>query len=70
MYLSSTEISGDGLILNVGENQAEEVFVWWHKTFGDDFYVELIRHGIDEENHVNRPTRPKCQQVFCSIEQL
>jgi len=42
------------LILNVGENQAEEVFVWWHKTFGDDFYVELIRHGIDEENHVNK----------------
>ena len=42
------------LILNVGENQAEEVFVWWHKTFGDDFYVELIRHGIAEENHVNK----------------
>lgn len=42
------------LILNVGENQAEEAFVWWHKTFGDDFYVELVRHGIDEENHVNK----------------
>lgn len=41
------------LILNVGEIQAEEAFVWWHNLFGDDFYVELIRHGLEEENHVN-----------------
>ena len=41
------------LILNVGESQAEESFKWWHQTFGDDFYVELIRHGLDEEDHVN-----------------
>ncbi|MBT3418130.1 MAG: DNA polymerase III subunit alpha [Flavobacteriales bacterium] len=42
------------LILNVGESQAEEAFVWWHKNFGDDFYVELMRHHLDEEKHVNR----------------
>lgn len=42
------------LILNVGENQAEEAFQWWHKTFGEDFYVELFRHGLDEEEHVNQ----------------
>ena len=42
------------LILNVGENQAEEAFVWWHQTFGDDFYVELIRHGLEEEDHLNK----------------
>ena len=41
------------LILNVGEYQAEEAFKWWKELFGDDFYVELIRHGIEEENHVN-----------------
>lgn len=41
------------LILHVGERQAEEAFVWYHKTFGDDFYVELNRHGIPEEDHVN-----------------
>ena len=41
------------LILHVGEKQAEDAFVWWHKTFGDDFYVELNRHGIPEEDHVN-----------------
>jgi DNA polymerase III subunit alpha len=41
------------LILNVGEKQAEEAFKWWHQQFGDDFYVELNRHGIAEEDHVN-----------------
>lgn len=42
------------LILNVGETQAEEAFVYWHNLFGDDFYVELIRHGLQEEEHVNQ----------------
>jgi DNA polymerase III subunit alpha len=41
------------LILNVGEKQAEEAFKWWHNEFGDDFYVEINRHGIPEEDHVN-----------------
>ena len=42
------------LILHVGERQAEEAFVWLHKTFGKDFYAELNRHGIPEEDHVNQ----------------
>ena len=41
------------LILNVGEKQAEDAFKWWHSMFGEDFYVELNRHGIREEDHVN-----------------
>jgi DNA polymerase III subunit alpha len=41
------------LILNVGETQAEEAFVWWKTHFGEDFYVELNRHGIPEEEKVN-----------------
>lgn len=41
------------LILNVGEQQAEEAFVWWKEQFGDDFYVELNRHGVEEEQIVN-----------------
>lgn len=41
------------LILNVGEQQAEEAFVWWYEQFGDDFYVELNRHGLEEEEVVN-----------------
>ena len=41
------------LILNVGEHQAEEAFQWYHEVFGEDFYVELIRHNLEEENRVN-----------------
>ena len=41
------------LILNVGEKQAEEAFVWWKDTFAEDFYVELVRHGLEEEEIVN-----------------
>ena len=41
------------LILHVGEKQAEEAFQWWHREFGAHFYVELNRHGIPEEDHVN-----------------
>ncbi|MBI3218352.1 MAG: DNA polymerase III subunit alpha [Bacteroidetes bacterium] len=41
------------LILHVGERQAEEAFKWWHQMFGDDFYIELNRHNMPEEDRVN-----------------
>jgi DNA polymerase-3 subunit alpha len=41
------------LILNVGEKEAEEAFKYWHGQFGEDFYIELIRHGVEEEDVVN-----------------
>jgi len=41
------------LILHVGERQAEEAFKWWHNLFGEDFYIELNRHGMPEEDRVN-----------------
>ncbi len=41
------------LILNVGERQAEEAFVWWKEQFGDRFFAELNRHGLEEEQVVN-----------------
>ena len=41
------------LILNIGEHQAEEAFKWWVDTFKEDFYVELTRHGLEEEDRVN-----------------
>jgi DNA polymerase-3 subunit alpha len=48
-------LSGEipSLILNRGEHEAEEAFKWWVETFGDDFYVELQRHGLEEEERVN-----------------
>ncbi|MCO6148037.1 DNA polymerase III subunit alpha [Flavobacterium sp. NRK1] len=41
-------------ILNIGENQAEEALLWWKGMFGDDFYIELMRHGQEDENRVNQ----------------
>ena len=41
------------LILNVGEAQAENAFVWYKEHFGENFFVELNRHGLPEEDHVN-----------------
>ncbi len=41
------------LILNRGEEVAEEALKWWHELFGDDLYIELMRHGLEEEERVN-----------------
>jgi DNA polymerase-3 subunit alpha len=40
-------------ILNEGETQAEEAFLWWKNQFKDDFYVELMRHGQEDEDRAN-----------------
>ena len=40
-------------ILNIGEKQAEESLLWWKEQFGDDFYLEVMRHNQENENHVN-----------------
>ncbi len=42
------------LILNVGENQAEEALLWYHNLFGADLYLEIIRHGVEEEERINK----------------
>ena len=41
------------LLLTVGEKQAEESMIWWKERFGEDFYVEIMRHGQEDENRVN-----------------
>lgn len=41
-------------ILNVGERQAEESLLWWKEHFGDDLYIELMRHGQEDENQINK----------------
>ncbi|MGC6434030.1 MAG: DNA polymerase III subunit alpha [Crocinitomicaceae bacterium] len=41
------------LLLNVGENQAEEALLWWKETFKDDLYLEVMRHGQEDEDRVN-----------------
>ncbi|MHB8402979.1 MAG: DNA polymerase III subunit alpha [Bacteroidia bacterium] len=55
LIATTGSLSGEipNLILNVGETQAEEAFVWWKEQFGEDFYVELNNHNLPEESVVN-----------------
>jgi DNA polymerase-3 subunit alpha len=41
------------MILKKGEAEAEKEFKWWLDFFGEDYYVELQRHDIPEQNIVN-----------------
>ena len=41
-------------VLNVGEKQAEEALLWWKEQFGDDLYIEIMRHNQEDENRVNQ----------------
>ena len=49
------------LILNVGEKQAEEAFLWYKEQFGEDFYAEINRHGLPEEDVINEVLLRFCQ---------
>ena len=40
-------------ILNIGEKQAEEALLWWKQEFEDDLYIELMRHGQEDEKIAN-----------------
>ncbi|MDT0688017.1 DNA polymerase III subunit alpha [Autumnicola psychrophila] len=40
-------------VLNIGEKQAEEALLWWKEEFGDDLYMEIMRHNQEDENRVN-----------------
>jgi DNA polymerase-3 subunit alpha len=40
-------------ILKKGEEEGEKEFKWWLDIFGEDYYVELQRHDIPEQNKVN-----------------
>lgn len=40
-------------ILAGKEQEAEKEFTWWLDLFGEDYYVELQRHGMAEQDKVN-----------------
>ncbi|MFI5219780.1 MAG: PHP domain-containing protein, partial [Bacteroidia bacterium] len=40
-------------ILKKGEAEAEKEFKWWLDLFGEDYYIELQRHNIPDQNEVN-----------------
>jgi len=40
-------------LLNIGESQAEEALLYWKSLFDKDFYLEMMRHGQEDEKRVN-----------------
>ncbi|MBS4064746.1 MAG: DNA polymerase III subunit alpha [Chitinophagaceae bacterium] len=41
------------MILNKDEDEAENEFKWWLNIFQKDYYVEIQRHGLAEQDKVN-----------------
>lgn len=41
-------------ILKKGEEEGENEFKWWLNIFQEDYYVELQRHGMPEQDRVNQ----------------
>ena len=41
-------------ILKHGEAEGEKAFKWWLDLFGDDYYIELQRHAIGDQDKVNK----------------
>ncbi|MBX9852184.1 MAG: DNA polymerase III subunit alpha [Cytophagaceae bacterium] len=41
-------------ILSKGEAEAKKVFEWWLDLFGEDYYIELQRHNLKEQEEVNK----------------
>lgn len=40
-------------ILNRGEAEAEKIFLWYLNLFGDNYYIELQRHGLADQDQCN-----------------
>ena len=41
-------------ILHHGEEKAEKEFKWWLDMFGEDYFIELQRHNIKEQEKINQ----------------
>ena len=41
-------------ILKKGDEEGENEFKWWLNIFQEDYYVELQRHGLPEQEKVNK----------------
>jgi len=41
-------------ILREGEEKAEKEFKWWFDIFGEDYFIELQRHNMKEQELINQ----------------
>ena len=53
-------------ILNGTEQEAENEFKWWLDLFGEDYYIEIQRHQIKEQELIQQYPAQICQEIQCS----
>jgi len=74
LIVVSSGLSGEisHVLLNEGEEAAEKLFSWWKNNFGEDFYIQLGRHDLEDENYVSKILISWCKKYsvkyFCSNE--
>lgn len=74
LIVVSSGLKGEisNVLLNEGEEVAEQLFSWWKNNFGSDFYVQLSRHDLEDENYVSEILIKWCKKYsvkyFCSNE--
>jgi DNA polymerase III subunit alpha len=52
LIVSSACLGGEipGLLMKNNVKEAEQAILWYKEVFGDDFYLELMRHPAEEEH--------------------
>jgi len=74
LIVTSGGIKGEiaEVMLNQGEDKAEEVFLWWKDNFKSDFYIQITKHGLEEEVYISNVLLKWCKkyqvQYFVSNE--
>ena len=64
LIITSSGIKGEiaDVMLNQGEDKAEELFIWWKDNFKTDFYVQISKHGLEEESYISNILLKWCQK--------
>ena len=65
LIVSSACILGEvsNLLLNNDYERAKEVALWYKKVFGDDYYLEVMYHGLEIERVVMQPIRDLADEL-------
>ena len=69
LIVSSACVVGElsSLLLNHNYKKAREVALWFKKTFGDDYYIEIMNHHLAIEEAVMQPIRELADELDIKI---
>lgn len=69
LIVSSACVIGEvsSRLLNHDYAKAREVALWFKKTFGDDYYIEIMNHNLAIEQEVMRPIRELADELGIKV---